>query len=374
MTYDRLKTSLILKCFARCSSLQRTKAFAKAVIVRIDGTSGRLAALGGMMKTFLLSSVISLASMGAAHAQGLSPEAINNADLSTLLSEENNKSPRNAQPDPVIIHLQVLLDRAGASPGVIDGLDGANVRKAISGFEMLQGLPVDGKLDADIVAQLSDDKHVVGPYIIAPDDGDDIVAEIPKDYADQAKMAHLGYTSIAEKLAERFHMDIDLMHALNPTAQFVPGETLSVAVIGAPRTGNVKRIEAHRQAGELIAFDEDDKVLAVYPATIGSEDNPSPSGRHKVNGVARNPPYVYNPKINFQQGKNKTKLTLPKGPNNPVGTVWIDLSEPTYGIHGTPEPSLIDKAGSHGCVRLTNWDVEELSGMVKPGVIVEFDR
>ncbi|MFP3547240.1 L,D-transpeptidase [Rhizobium sp. SIMBA_035] len=326
------------------------------------------------MKTLLLNSIISLVSVGAAHAQDLSPEAINNADLSTLSSPDNKKNPRNGDPDPLIIHLQVLLDRAGASPGVIDGRDGSNVRKAISGLEMLRGLPVDGKLDADMLARLSDDKHVVGPYIIAPDDGEDIVAEIPEDYAQQAKMAHLGYTSIAEKLAERFHMDIDLMYALNPTAQFVPGETLSVAVIGAPQTGNVKRIEARRKAGELIAYDETDKVVAVYPATIGSEDNPSPSGKHKVNGVARNPPYVYNPKINFQQGKNKTKLTLPSGPNNPVGTVWIDLSEPTYGIHGTPEPSLIDKAGSHGCVRLTNWDVEELSSMVKPGVIVEFDQ
>lgn len=344
------------------------------VIVSDDGTSEGLAALGAMMKTFLLNSVISLASVGAVHAQDLSREVINNADLSSFSSENSKESAPNDQPDPVTIHLQVLLDRAGASPGVIDGLDGANVRKAISGFELLQGLPVDGKLDADVVARLSDDKGVVGPYIISPDDGDDIVAEIPKDYAEQAKMTHLGYTSIAEKLAERFHMDVDLMYALNPTAQFVPGETLSVAVIGAPRTGNVKRIEAHRKAGELVAYDANDKVLAIYPATIGSEDNPSPSGKHKVNGVARNPPYVYNPKINFQQGKNKTKLTLPSGPNNPVGTVWIDLSEPTYGIHGTPEPSLIDKAGSHGCVRLTNWDVEELSSMVKPGVIVEFDQ
>jgi lipoprotein-anchoring transpeptidase ErfK/SrfK len=122
----------------------------------------------------------------------------------------------------------------------------------------------------------------------------------------------------------------------------------------------------------VVAFAEDDTMVAVYPATIGSEDNPSPSGTHKVNGVARHPVYEYNPKINFQQGKNKKPLTLPSGPNNPVGTVWIDLSEPTYGIHGTPEPSLIDKSGSHGCVRLTNWDAEELAGMVKPGVIVDF--
>lgn len=123
---------------------------------------------------------------------------------------------------------------------------------------------------------------------------------------------------------------------------------------------------------QAFAFAEDGSLLAVYPATIGSEDTPSPSGTHKVKGVSRMPVYTYNPKVNFQQGNNKKVLELPGGPNGPVGTVWIDLTEPTYGIHGTPEPELIGKVGSHGCVRLANWDVEELAGMVKPGVVVDF--
>jgi lipoprotein-anchoring transpeptidase ErfK/SrfK len=122
----------------------------------------------------------------------------------------------------------------------------------------------------------------------------------------------------------------------------------------------------------VLAYAADGSLLAVYPATIGSEDNPAPSGKHKVKGVARMPVYRYDPKRNFKQGKNDKVLTIPKGPNGPVGTVWIDLTEPTYGIHGTPEPKLIDKVGSHGCVRLTNWDAEELAGMVKPGVLVDF--
>ncbi|WP_420832224.1 L,D-transpeptidase family protein [Rhizobium cauense] len=324
-----------------------------------------------MMKRLLLTSLVVLTSLTTAQAQDLSPDLINNADVKSYSTERNEKAA--PLPDPAIIHLQVLLDRAGASPGVIDGFQGDNVRKAIAGFEMMQRLPVDGKPDPEVLARLNDDKHVIGPYIIAPEDMADLVEAIPKDYAQQATMKHLGYTSVAEKLSERFHMDIDLLHALNPSANFSPGETINVAVIGAPSTGKVKRIEVRRKEGQLVAFDDEGAVVAVYPATIGSEDNPSPSGKHKVNGVARNPPYVYNPKINFQQGKNKKKLTLPSGPNNPVGTVWIDLTEPTYGIHGTPEPSLIDKAGSHGCVRLTNWDAEELASMVKFGVIVAFE-
>jgi lipoprotein-anchoring transpeptidase ErfK/SrfK len=325
-----------------------------------------------MMEKFVFTSLFALTFFSWAHAQALSPDAINNIDIGSIAAEQTEQKPN--VPDSSIIHLQVLLDRAGASPGVIDGLYGDNVSKAIAGFEAMRHLPIDGKLDPEVVARLNTDEPVIGPYIIAPDDGDDLVEQIPKDYAQQAKMKHLGYTSVAEKLSERFHMDIDLLRALNPSAKFVAGETISVAVIGATRTGNVKRIEVRRNEGQLFAYGDNGEILAVYPATIGSEDNPSPSGKHKVNGVARNPTYEYNPKINFQQGKNKKKLTLPSGPNNPVGSKWIDLSQPTYGIHGTPEPSLIDKAGSHGCVRLTNWDVEELAAMVKPGVIVEFDQ
>jgi len=314
--------------------------------------------------------LILLPAFSSAIAQDLTAERINRADLSAMQTDLAMEGDR--QPDPAIIRLQILLDRAGASPGVIDGLDGANLRKAIAGFETMQSLPVDGKLDSEVARRLNDGKPVIGPYKVDPDDLAGLVETIPKDYALQAKMQHLGYTSVEEKLSERFHMDIDLLRTLNPRSKLSPGETITVAIVGAPRTGTVKRIEARRRTGQVLALAENGAILAAYPATIGSEDNPSPEGRHKVNGVARNPEYEYNPKINFQQGKNKEKLTLPSGPNNPVGSVWIDLSEPTYGIHGTPEPTNIDKVGSHGCVRLTNWDVEELASMVKPGVVVDF--
>jgi lipoprotein-anchoring transpeptidase ErfK/SrfK len=330
-----------------------------------------------IMKTIiLLPAVLSCAlftsSQSQAQAQSprLSPEIIDQAPTSSVPVE---RPPRpSEEPDPAIVHLQVLLDRAGSSPGVIDGFYGENVSKAIAGFEAMEKLPVDGKPDPDVIARLPQAASVMASYTISQEDVSDLVADISEDYAKQAEMEHLGFTSITEKLAERFHMDEDLIKALNPGSRFSPGDTIAVVDPGPPKEGRVKRIEAHRKSGQVLAFAEDGTILAIYPATIGSEDNPSPTGTHKVNGVARMPPYIYNPKINFKQGKNKHRLTLPSGPNNPVGTVWIDLSEPTYGIHGTPEPSLIDKSGSHGCVRLTNWDVEELGKMVKPGVMVDF--
>ncbi|ASY59263.1 protein ERFK/SRFK (plasmid) [Sinorhizobium sp. CCBAU 05631] len=334
------------------------------------GTSSVVVHLMVMKKIALFAASLTLALCASASAQELQPDAINKASIDSIPPERPPEAP--PRPQPAIIRLQVLLDRAGSSPGVVDGYYGENVAKAIAGFEALQGLPVDGKLDPRVIEKLPTDKPVIEPYVISDDDAKDLVESIPEDYAEQARMEHLGYTSVAERLSERFHMDIDLLKALNPGTAFAAGETVSVAIPGAAMEGKVKRIEARRQAGQVLAFAEDGSLLAVYPATIGSEESPSPSGTHKVKGVARMPPYEYNPKINFQQGNNNKALTLPKGPNGPVGSVWIDLTEPTYGIHGTPEPSLIDKAGSHGCIRLTNWDAEELAEMVKPGVIVEF--
>ncbi len=333
-----------------------------------DGTSSGASHLSSM-KTALPMSLLALAiSVGGATARELLPEAINGASIASITTA----APAATDPDPAIVRLQVLLDRAGSSPGVIDGLYGENLNKAVAGFEALNNLPVDGKLDHDVVARLEDHAPIVTSYVVSTEDAAGLVDRIPEDYGEKAKMESLGYTSVAEKLSERFHMDIDLVKALNPVSQFAPGNTVWVVNPGSPRDGKAKRIEVNKKAGQVLTYAEDGSLLAVYPATIGSEDNPAPSGQHKVKGVARMPVYRYNPKLNFKQGKNNKILTIPKGPNGPVGSVWIDLTEPTYGIHGTPEPKLIDKVGSHGCVRLTNWDAEELAGMVRPGVRVDF--
>jgi len=317
-----------------------------------------------------LAASLTLAFTGSALGAGLQPDIINSASLSSIAAHRPSKAA--ADPDPAIIRLQVLLDRAGASPGVIDGFYGENVSKALAGFEKMQGLPSDGEPDADVIARLASDVTIIQTYVISKEDAGDLVDSIPEDYKEMAKMKHLGFTSVEEKLSERFHMDIDLIKSLNRGSAFALGDTVFVAMPGTPREGKVKRIEANKKNGQVLAYAEDGSVLAVYPATIGSKQSPSPSGTHKVKGVATMPTYTYNPDVNFQQGNNTKVLSLPSGPNGPVGTVWIDLSEPTYGIHGTPEPSLIDKVGSHGCVRLANWDVEELAKMVKPGVMVEF--
>lgn len=324
---------------------------------------------GGAAAQQLDTPMITAAAINAARIDGIAVEPL---DTRPALPVDETMPPPPDQPDAAIARLQVLLDRQGASPGVIDGFEGENVRKAIVAIELMHALPPDGTLDADVIEVLETGEPVIGSYVITAEDLEQLVAEIPSDYAAQAELEWLGYTSVPERLAERFHMDIKLLMALNPGAGFSAGDAVFVAGFGLNREDSVTRIEADKSLRQVRAYNAEGELVVAYPATIGSEDNPSPSGTHEVLGVALDPTYTYNPEINFQQGENTDVLVLPPGPNGPVGSVWIDLSEPTYGIHGTPQPSLIDKTGSHGCVRLTNWDAAELAGMISPGVIVEF--
>mgnify|MGYP002652751354 CR=1 FL=1 len=100
----------------------------------------------------------------------------------------------------------------------------------------------------------------------------------------------------------------------------------------------------------------------------------SVTGEWKVNGVAHNPDYKYNPKLLVNQPKDAKPALLPPGPNGPVGVVWIDLNKEHYGIHGTPEPGHISRTQSSGCVRLTNFAAEAVASAVKAGTPVTFQE
>jgi lipoprotein-anchoring transpeptidase ErfK/SrfK len=274
-----------------------------------------------------------------------------------------------------ITALQVFLDREGASPGVIDGRMGLNVSKAILAYEKISGEKLDPNNTEDIMARLGLDGGLpVTEYTItSADAAGPYLAAIPEDYSKKAALPSMAYTSVTEALAERFHMDENYLKELNPGKDFtIPGTIIKVINPGANRTGMVSKILADKARKQVFAYGPMGELIAAYPASIGSDDTPSPSGIHLVARVALDPNYTYNPKINFQQGSNTKVLTVPPGPNGPVGTVWIALDKPTYGIHGTPDPSRIGRTQSHGCIRLTNWDARELAKMVKPGVTVEF--
>lgn len=301
-------------------------------------------------------------------AAPLDAKAVNEAQLS---------QPQGKGISPVMIKAQVLLDRARFSPGEIDGRDGENLRKALKAFAKAQGLPEEGKLTRALLDKLAatSSEPVLHEHAIAADEvKGPFVEKIPARMEDMAKLDRLGYRSPAEALAEKFHMSEALLRALNPGKRLdEPGATILVANVKDEKPKEkVAKIEIEKSARALRALDKDGKLLGYYPASIGSQEKPAPSGSAKVEAVAANPSYTYNPKYAFKGVKSDKPFTIKPGPNNPVGAAWIDLSIESYGIHGTPEPGKVGKSYSHGCVRLTNWDVRQLAQMVEKGTVVEF--
>ncbi len=300
--------------------------------------------------------------------ESLTVEEVNAAVFSADLPPQKGASP-------LVLKAQVLLDRAGASPGVIDAYAGGNLGKALSAVETVLGLPVDGVLDQQVWDALGGDAApaVLVQYTITPEDAAyPFLASIPDDYAEQAQLPNLNYTSPEEMFGERFHMDTKLLTALNPTANFrQAGTQIWVAAVdGAPITEKVARIVADKTLRQVRAYDAANHLIVAYPATIGSEENPSPFGEHLASAVTRDPTYELSAMDVVQGGGGPP--TLPPGPNSPVGTVLIALTDPGYDISGNADPTKVGKPGSHGCVRLTNWDAEELAGLVEPGVVVSF--
>lgn len=339
-----------------------------------------------------------------------------------------------------VMQAQVVLDRRGFGPGVIDGKMGLSTENALEGFQEANGLDVTGELDEATKAKLAQWDSIPATRVvrIPADWGSLEFAKTPDEAVDQAKLDRLGYQSLDEKVAERFHTTVEVLEMLNPggrpagmregaaasptasrrpagsmtpspaptasgsgaasppaSSTFAAGQLIRVPNIGADRIApgavddpdwqqtlqslgvgteqpEVARIVVSKSEDTLKAYDKAGKLVALFTVSSGSSRDPLPLGNWKVNGVAKNPPFAYDPELFWDVPDDKAKQQLPPGPNGPVGVVWIDLSKEHYGIHGTPEPQTIGRAQSHGCVRLTNWDAARLAQMVSPGAKVEF--
>ncbi len=276
----------------------------------------------------------------------------------------------------LLIRVEVLLDRAHFSPGEIDGRDGDNLKRAIAAYKEAHGLSNSQQLDSALLNALTgaDGQPVMQLYTIAAEDEKGpFLGRVPKQLKDLAKLKAVGYGDPQEMLAEKFHMSPQLLRDLNPKANFVtPGTSLLVARPGTGALPTVARVEVDKSANQVRAYDASGKIVGAFPATVGSTERPAPSGTATVVAVASNPTYNYEPgRLTFGP-KSLGRLTVAPGPNNPVGTTWISLSIETYGIHGTPDPELVGKTASHGCVRLTNWDAAALGKAVKKRTPVEF--
>jgi lipoprotein-anchoring transpeptidase ErfK/SrfK len=351
------------------------------------------------------------------------------ASADPLVAHDNVKAAQDI-PDSEArptMQAQVVLDRLGFTPGVVDGKEGLSTRNAISGFQEANDLAVSGKLDPATVAALAQYQGIPATRVVTiPDDfAAGPFLRIPKDPQEQAKLPVLGYETLDEKLAERFHTTVATLKLLNPggvpagspatpaTSQspmpstsadpaalpvstFRAGQQIRVPNVGADaitagsvtdkewlatltalgvstEQPKVARIVVSKSKGTLKAYDEAGKLVAVYTATMGSVHDPLPLGDWGINGISRNSKFAYNPALFWDAKPGADKAMLPPGPNGPVGVVWIDLTKPHYGIHGTPNPETIGRAESHGCVRLTNWDAARLAQMVSTKTKVHFE-
>jgi peptidoglycan hydrolase-like protein with peptidoglycan-binding domain len=280
-----------------------------------------------------------------------------------------------------VLRVQTLLDRARFYPGVLDGRWGKNTEKAVWWFQVSEGIEPSGAVDSLTFERLQraagDPAETVVARVLTADDVAGPFVAIPGDVYRQARLRCLCYESLAEKLAERFHASSEVLEELNPGTDFealAAGDTLFVPAVEdvAPDPRPVERVVVSGVGSYVHALDADGRIVFHFPTTLGSQYDPSPLGALSVVSVHPDPWFHYQPRLLSGVDKSKPDTHLPPGPNNLVGSVWIKLSEPHYGIHGTRDPAAIGYASSSGCVRLTNWNALLLAGRVGAGTAVEF--
>ncbi len=323
------------------------------------------------------------------------------AALTILAAPTANAQAPNPGLSRDILHVQVLLDKAGFSPGVLDGREGQSLTAALRGFQTARGLGVTGRIDQPTLRALYPMRAIrptrtiaLTPAMLAGP----FVNPIPKDYNEAAKLPAMGYRSPLEKLAEMFHTTPAVLVELNSADTLLRPGTQVVFPNALPgsraypesfddawrATLNMLNVDANQREGERVVVDKSEGVLKVYgkadrlvgqfSATMGSAEFPLPIGTWTIKGAAYNTNWSFDPDLIAGTKETAKEAILQPGPNNPVGVVWLDLSKEHYGIHGTPEPSKIGRTESNGCIRLTNWDAARLSLMVKPGTVAVFQE
>ena len=316
------------------------------------------------------------------------------------------------------VRLQVFLDRAEFGPGKIDGHYGEFTQRALALYRQANSLPPLAEPAEEPEAKKGDKKAEPAPPDLSDMDlatvGDafttytiteanlEEVGELPEEIEAQAKLKWMPYRTLAEAIAEKFHSDGDFLAEINPELDLKKlkvGDQVKVPNVKpfilerakdkAEEESNKKgsnelddKEEKKDAAAEvtvsikidtatnMLHFRDGDRIVAAYPVTVGSGETASPIGDWKVRQVNHLPFFRYDKKMLKEGERGDDFHILWPGPNNLVGVVWIALNKKGIGIHGTNQPDTIGRSGSHGCIRLANWDAVRLAARVQPGMPV----
>jgi lipoprotein-anchoring transpeptidase ErfK/SrfK len=272
---------------------------------------------------------------------------------------------------------QLALERVMISPGIIDGKVGPKTELATKEFQRVHGLPQTGKLDEATSRKLKlEPENVFWRYKVTKEHLDQI-GPAPRDWVARSKLDRLAHPTLEDVFVEEFHCTKELLRLVNPGRdlnKLKPGDKfVAILKVKPRRFVQAKYLEVNLKEKVIRVIDKENELAALFHCSIAANKNKRPSGEARITRVVTNPEYTFDPDMWPEVDQDiDRKLRIPPGPKNPVGRCWIELSLRGYGIHGTPDPEMIGKTGSHGCFRMTNWDALALARMVDPGVEVRF--
>ncbi|MEJ0000309.1 MAG: L,D-transpeptidase [Verrucomicrobiota bacterium] len=272
---------------------------------------------------------------------------------------------------------QVALERVHFSCGFIDGDQGMRTQRMLRAYQASHGLPVTGFLDPATREAIGEPGEPFLTYTVKEEDVASIMPK-PQSWRAKAKASRLGYNEIWEMLAEKFHCTRAYLKSLNRgiTTPVAGTQIIGPKVYPASPLPHAASLRINLGETSLEALDADGHVIAFFPCSIAKDKNKRPHGELTVKVVDDHPDYTFDPALFADSAKAEGithKLVLPPGPRNPVGTTWVGLSLPGYGIHGTPDPEAISRTQSHGCFRLANWNAEKVLKMVRVGTPVDVE-